>query len=160
MQYSELKEDLSLFKDKWAVAELKVSYKPKKRTGVIIDQSYDAYRVLKTMWDKDLLNIQEQFSCLFLNRKSEIIGYRLINTGKTSSCNVDFNLIITCSLISRSSSVIVCHNHPSGNCKPSHDDKILTFELRNKLKEFEIEILDHIILGDGEYYSMKDHNII
>lgn len=160
MQYSELKEDLSVFKGKWAVAELKVSYKPKKRTGIIIEESYDAYRVFKQMWDQDLINIQEQFACLFLNNKSEVIGYRLINTGKLTSCTVDFNLIITCSLLCRARAVIFGHNHPTGNCKPSSTDKTLTFEARNKLREFEITILDHIILGENEYYSMQEQKII
>lgn len=160
MSYSKLNQDLSVLKERWAVAELSVSYKPKVKTGVIIEQSFDAYQVFNHMWDKDLMNIQEQFSCLFLNRQGEVIGYRLITTGNISSCSVDFNLIVACALICRASSIVLAHNHPGGNPTPSENDKKITFGAIDRLEFFDISILDHIIITDGGYFSFVDHCIL
>lgn len=152
--------DIGLLRDNWAVAELEVSYKPKYKTGVTITCAYDAYQVLLQMWDHSLINIQEQFACLFLNQAKEVIAYRLITTGKATSNTIDFNFIVTCALLCRAQGLIFAHNHPSGHCKPSKADKEVTFVAQWKLKPFEIEINDHLILTDGDYFSFNDNDLM
>jgi len=160
MSYSEKKQNLSILKERWAVAELQVSYKPKQKTGVKITVSHDAYQVFLQMWDNSLINIQEQFACLFLNQASEVIGYRLITTGKATSNTIDFNFIITCALLCRAQRVIFAHNHPSGSTKPSKADKDVTFAAKWKLEPFEVDVTDHLIITDGDYYSFIDNGLI
>lgn len=160
MQTKKREKSLSVLREKWAVAELEVSYKPKQKTGVNITGSYDAYQVFLQMWDDSLINIQEQFACLFLNAASEVIGYRLITTGKATSNTIDFNFIITCALLCRAQRVIFAHNHPSGSTKPSKADKDVTFAAKWKLEPFEVEVTDHLIITDGDYYSFIDNGLI
>lgn len=160
MQNQKREKSLSVLREKWAVAELEVSYKPKQKTGVNITGSYDAYQVFLQMWDNSLINIQEQFACLFLNAANEVIGYRLITTGKATSNTIDFNFIITCALLCRAQRVIFAHNHPSGNIKPSKADKDVTFAAKWKLEPFEVDVTDHLIITDGEYYSFIDNGLI
>ncbi len=160
MQNKKREKSLSVLREKWAVAELEVSYKPKQKTGVNITCADDAYQVFRQMWDDSLINIQEQFCCLFLNAASEVIGYRLIATGKATSNTIDFNFIITCALLCRAQRVIFAHNHPSGNPKPSKVDKDVTFAAKWKLEPFEVEVTDHLIITDGDYYSFIDNGLI
>lgn len=150
---------LSVIANKWAVAELQVSYKPKEKTGVFISSCDNAYRVFRQMWDDSLINIQEQICCLFLNAASEVIAFRTINTGKATSSTIDFNFIITCALLCRAQRVILAHNHPSGNPKPSKQDINITSMMKIKLQQFEIEVLDHLIITDDDYFSFTDEGI-
>lgn len=154
------KKNLSVLHERWAVAELEVSYKPKQKIGVTITCADDAYQVFRQMWDNSLINIQEQFCCLFLNAASEVIGFRLITTGKATSNTIDFNFIITCALLCRAQQVIFAHNHPSGNTKPSKADRDVTNAAKWKLEPFEVDVTDHIIITDSDYYSFIDNGLI
>jgi len=156
---SHQKQLLPLTKN-WAVAELQVSYKQKNRTGVFANSGDMAYRVLRHMWDKSLINIQEQFCVLFLNNHLEVLGFRAINTGTSTSCTVDINLIISCALLCRANNVILAHNHTSGSLKYSKGDFDLTLTLKNKLQQFDIKVCDYIILSDDNYMSFCDEGVI
>jgi DNA repair protein RadC len=158
--YESHQKQLSPLRKNWAVAELQVSYKQKNRTGIFISSADMAFRVLRHMWDKSLINIQEQFCVLFLKRNLEVLGFRVINTGTSTSCTVDVNLIISCALLCRANRVILAHNHPSGNLQHSKGDFDLTLSIRNKLQQFEIEVCDHIIITDNDYMSFSDNGII
>ena len=120
----------SKFENGWCVAEIKISYKPEKKTNIKITSCDDAYNVLKAMWDPDLIKIQEQFGVIYLDQSNEVIGFRNITTGKATAVTIDFQLILTCALLSRAQAVIIAHNHPSGNLKPSAGDKRVTEKLK------------------------------
>jgi DNA repair protein RadC len=156
---SDQKQLLPLQKN-WTVAELQVSYKQKNRTGVLVKSTNMAYSVLRHMWDKSLINIQEQFCVLFLNHNLEVLGFRVISTGCLTSSIVDVNLILSCAMLSRSTGVIVAHNHPSGNLQYSKGDFVLTLQIRNNLKQFNIQLLDHLIITDSDYFSFSDNGVI
>lgn len=158
--YPTHEKQLLPLKKNWAVAELQVSYKQKNRTGVFANSGDMAYRVLRHMWDKSLINIQEHFCVLFLNNHLEVLGFRAINTGTSTSCTVDINLIISCTLLCRANNVILAHNHPSGSLKYSKGDFDLTLTLKNKLQQFDIKVCDHIILSDDNYMSFCDEGVI
>lgn len=160
MHYTEKKPNLSILKERWAVAELQLSYRPYRKTGVIISSSEDAYRVFMEMWDHSLIHLQEQFTCLYLSQCNEVIAYRLINTCKASSGTVDVSLILSCALICRAQGIIVAHNHPSGCLRPSLSDKKLTREIEKMVGLFDIKLLDHLIIHSGEYYSFADSKFI
>jgi len=145
--------DLSILKDKWAVAELEVSYKPKQRTNFKIKSDDDADTVFRRMWDKELFNIQEQFCALFTSQSGEVIGFRVISTGTLNASIVDIPLLLSCALLCRSNAIFVAHNHPSGNHMPSVADKILTYKLKNACTAIGIKLIDHLILSDYDYYS-------
>lgn len=157
---SETTTGLSLLHRSWTVAELKIHYNPKKRTGVFVSCSADAYKILREMWDNTLLNFQEQFCALFLNQSNEVIGFRVINTGKVAQTTVDINFVFSCAMLCRATTVIVAHNHPSGNLKPGDSDRLITHQLKMGLSYLDIGLLDHLIITERGYFSFKEQGYI
>lgn len=101
------------------------------------------------------LNV-ESFQVLFLNRSNKIIAVKEISKGGISGTVVDVRLIVKQAVLYEASSVILVHNHPSGNKTPSIEDKHLTEKTANACKFFDISLLDHIIIAKDDYYSFAD----
>ncbi|AIL46961.1 JAB domain-containing protein [Elizabethkingia anophelis] len=146
-------------KSEWEVAEVQVSYLPTKHP-VTINGSRMANEIFQQIWDKSLLYIQEQFYVLFLNQAHNVLCWRLISTGDGKSCIVDKKLLgaIVCKTLTQN--VILAHNHPSGNLKPSKSDKRLTWDVQRMLQLFEVKVLDHLIITDNDYFSFADEDLI
>ena len=144
----------------WTVAEITVNYRKKKKTGVIVGGTQDAANVFLSMWDKQLLGVQEQFCTLFLNRANEVIGFRLISTGTLSSTVIDISLIVTLALKCRAANIIVAHNHPSGSMRPSIGDLTMTRKLKGACELLDISLLDHLILAPGKFVSFADEELL
>ena len=80
--------------------------------------------------------------------------------GGVSGTSVDVRLVIKSALEHRSSSLILAHNHPSGNLQPSQSDRSITFKIRDAAQLFDIQIADHIIVGHETYFSFADEGIL
>lgn len=106
------------------------------------------------------LNLQEHFFAMYLNRANNLIGIRLITTGTLHSSVVDYKLIYTIGLAIRASNVIVAHNHPSGNLRPSDADIQTTKKLQMMGEVLDTALLDHVIFDDENYYSFADEGMI
>ena len=102
---------------------------------------------------KDDLVIYESFFVLFLNASNYITGYVKISQGGMTETTVDIRLIIKYAINYLCISIIIVHNHPSGSIEASEADIRFTKRLRNALKLFQIELLDHIILTEDDYLS-------
>lgn len=102
----------------------------------------------------------EEFWIVILNRANKIIELKKISTGGVHGTVTDVKIIMKYAIEKTASSIIVCHNHPSGNIKPSKSD----IEITNKIKKagdfLDIPLLDHIIVSDSKYYSFTDENIL
>lgn len=97
---------------------------------------------------------QEHMIALYFNQTHKLIGWKRICTGDINSCMVDTQKIVRIALLTGSSAVILSHNHPSGNPKPSKQDIDITKNVDKALSYFRIDLLDHIIMpldGDGKY---------
>lgn len=105
------------------------------------------------------LNV-EQCHILMLDTKHHPIGYKIISTGGIASSPVDVRVVLRQVLLSGATSFAFCHNHPSGSPVPSHDDNCLTEKLVEASRAVGINLLDHIIVGLGTYYSYHDENNI
>ena len=123
-----------------------------------IGGSEDAYNYFWKIWDKDYINIQEEFAILFLDRQNKVRSYHKLSKGGVASTVVDGALVVGIATKALASAVIVAHNHPSGNTKPSQSDINLTKELKDALKLVNIALLDSLIITPTEfsYYSMAD----
>lgn len=110
----------------------------------------------------DDLEVYESFFCLMLNRSNNTVGYAKISQGGISGTVVDIRLVCKYALDSLCSSVIVVHNHPSGNLNPSTADKQITKKLENALMSLDIKLLDHIIVVPevSEYFSFADEGLL
>lgn len=102
----------------------------------------------------------EEFWILLCNRANKIIHTQSIGRGGVSSVVVDVKLIVKCALEHLASTIILCHNHPSGNLRPSSEDINITKKLKEACNIFEIVVADHIIIGDMAYYSFADEGIL
>jgi DNA repair protein RadC len=140
------------------INEIKVSYTTKLKYQELksITTSFDAIKMLRSFWNKDILEYKEEFYVLLLNRSNKVIGYHKISEGGSSSTQVDPKMIFSVALKCNACAVILAHNHPSGNIKPSQSDIDLTQKLKDGGKLLEVSVLDHIIVTAEDYYSFAD----
>jgi DNA repair protein RadC len=122
-----------------------------------IISSGDAFKQVKPVF-MDLLH--EEFWILLLSRSNHLIRREFISRGGVSGTLVDPKMVFKPALQYLASSMILCHNHPSGNLKPSEADLKITNQLREAGKSLEIPVLDHIIVAEEEYYSFADNSLI
>ena len=99
----------------------------------------------------------EEFWVLYLNKANKIIEKEKVSTGGLSGTVVDVKIILRNALQKLSSGIIFVHNHPSGNLQPSDADISITKKLKDAAKLLEITVLDHLIIGDKNYYSFADN---
>ncbi|TDT61195.1 RadC family protein [Fonticella tunisiensis] len=111
------------------------------------------------MEDMRYLN-KEHLKVIFLNTKNVVIDVKDISIGSLNSSIVHPREVYSEAIRKISSSIIVCHNHPSGDPSPSQEDISITKRLWEVGKLVGIELLDHIIIGDGNYISLKEKGII
>lgn len=98
----------------------------------------------------------EEFWVLLLNQSSTIIDKVKISSGGLSTTAVDVRCILREALLKRAASIAVCHNHPSGNVRPSREDDALTDQINRASQLMNIRLIDHLILTDGKFYSYAD----
>lgn len=106
------------------------------------------------------LSIYEEMFLLLLDMQLKVKGFAKIAQGSTSQCTIDIKIILKYAIDTLSSSIILVHNHPSGNAVPSMQDKILTEDLRKCLRYCGIDFLDHIIVTEKDFYSFSETDLI
>jgi len=122
-----------------------------------ITSSQDAFQVLySALSDKKY----EEFWVLMLDRANQIIKKVHISEGGMAGTVADPKKIFKLALDLNASSVILAHNHPSNNLKPSQNDIDLTKKLKSAARLLDIEVLDHLIFGNDSYYSFADESMI
>ena len=103
---------------------------------------------------------RESFCILCLNTKNEPTALHQVSSGTLNASLVHPRETFKLAILANSASIIACHNHPSGNPSPSKEDVELTERLRDTGALIGIELLDHIVLGDGTYVSMKERGLM
>ncbi len=118
----------------------------------------------ETIWNlmKDELQglEHEEFWVLFLKQSGHLIKKEQIGRGGLSATLADVRLILREALLCLASSIILVHNHPSGNLRPSEQDKILTRKLKEAAKFHEIRVFDHIIFTDKDFFSFHNEGLM
>lgn len=102
----------------------------------------------------------EVFACLFLDNQNRVIELVELFRGTIDAASVYPREVAKQALHHNAAAVIFAHNHPSGVSEPSHSDKAITEKLKQALALFDIRVLDHFIIGDGEPYSFAEHGLI
>lgn len=145
---------LDLFK----LAEVELAYrskvKPSERPKVT--SSKEAYDLFLNNWDEGNLEFREEAKLLLLNRNARALGIYNVSSGGTSGTYVDPKHIYMAALKANACSIILAHNHPSGNLNPSDADIKLTQKLAEAGKVLEITLLDHLVVTSEGYYSFAD----
>ena len=139
--------------------ELKAKKTPSNFEKVKIISSNDAFKVIKQFYFDDI-DIFESFFILCLNRNNQTIAYAKISQGGVTGTVVDIKLIAKYAIDCLASGVILAHNHPSGNLKPSNEDLAITKRIKEGLKILDISVLDHLILTSQGYLSFGEEGIL
>lgn len=144
------------------VSEIKVSYRPnfKANERPIVISSKTAYEILFNNWDLGRIEMTEQFFILMLNRAKRVIGIVEISSGGFAGTVVDPKVIFSIALKCAASGLVLAHNHPSSNIKPSQADLTITRRLVEAGKILDLEILDHLILSRYKYFSFGDEGLL
>lgn len=102
----------------------------------------------------------EEFFCIFLNRANKVIKVDQISKGGVSGTVTDVRIIFKNAVLLTASGVIVAHNHPSGNLNPSESDMKITQKIREAGNILDVQLLDHLIIHDSDYYSFADNGML
>lgn len=136
------------------VSEIQLKYQPQPLTETI-NGAKDIHQLLiNRVFDADTIGYKETFKVLLLNNSNKIIGYTTISEGGLTSTIVDVRVIIQTALVCNATSIILTHNHPSGNPHPSGQDDSLTRRIQEACTLLDIRLLDHIIVTPfNSFYS-------
>lgn len=118
--------------------------------------SRDAGQILREAWEEGTLGHREQVRVLLLNRANKVLGIFLVSTGGLAGTVCDPKVVFQAALKANASSMILAHNHPSGELIPSEADRQLTRKLVQAGELLDIKVLDHLILTEEGYCSMAD----
>ncbi len=137
-----------------SIAEVRLTYeskvKPSDRPRVT--SSEQAFRLFLEYWDDSITHV-ESMKVMLLNRASRVLGIADLSTGGTNGCLVDVKVLFQYAIKANASSIILAHNHPSGNLEPSEADNRITNNVKEALKLVDIQLLDHLILTYEEKYA-------
>ena len=141
------------------VNEVKVHYS-KKIVGKV-SNSQTAVDYCKSIPEfQNRMEYQEVFAAIYIDYGNNILCHQIIGIGAIAGAIADIRIIVSTALKTLSTYIILCHNHPSGNLKPSDADIKLTNKIKEAAQLFEIQVIDHIILTKESYYSFADNCIL
>ena len=146
--------------DYYQLNEVEVVYRPIQdfEERPIIRSSRDAHELFRSNWDDMRIGYREEAKMLLLNRNNRVLGIANLSSGGIAGTVVDPKVIFTTALKCAATSIILAHNHPSGQMQPSLDDLKIQRKVIEGGKVLDISVLDHIILSgtDSNYHSMAD----
>jgi DNA repair protein RadC len=128
---------------------------PKERNA--INNSKEAYESFLPLIDDPS---KENFMVAYLNQGNKIIKMERISIGGITSTLADPKVIFKKALLKEATAIMLCHNHPSGVTKPSAEDKQLTKKIIAAGKIFDINVLDHLIIGENSYFSFAEAGLM
>ena len=152
-------QDINLFQSN--LCEIDIIYKNKVRASdrPKVSCSGDAQSYLLSVWSAHMDRIEE-FMLLCLNRANRVLGWAKISQGGLSGTVADPKVIFQIALKANASSIILAHNHPSGNMKPSDADIKLTRKIKHAGELLDLPVLDHLILSEDKHYSFADEGTL
>ncbi len=144
------------------VSEVELTYRTKipYADRPVITESQHSYDILMALWDHNKIELLEEFKILLLDSRNAVLGFVPVSSGGISSCIVDPKILFAATLKAHASSIILAHNHPSGNLHPSKADTDLTQKIKSAGLLLDIAVLDHLIITKENYYSFADNGLV
>lgn len=142
------------------VSEIQVSYKPNKIVSSKITTSFDAVQIIRKFWNEETIEMQEEVKVILLNNSNCVLGIYNLSKGGITSSLVDVRLVLSVALKCLATGIILVHNHPSGNLKPSSADWTIVEKLKDSCKLMDIALLDSIIITQESYMSFTDDGLL
>lgn len=140
--------------------EIQAQYNVKdkvKKTKITCSDAVSKF--IREVYPVDITH-REAFMCVYMNRNNETIGFTVIGIGGATGTVADPKMIFQHGLICNACGIIMIHNHPSGNLKPSESDKRLTAQVVKGGKLLDMPILDHVIITENDFFSFADNGLI
>jgi DNA repair protein RadC len=156
-------EQLAMQFPEWTrVAEVELIYKTKVKASErpMVKDSKDICNILRQVWDENKIEMLEEFKVVFLNRANRVTGVYDASSGGITGTVADPRLILAAAIKSLAVSIILSHNHPSGNLKPSKADEELTQKIKTAAAYHDIRVIEHIIITAEGYYSFADEGLL
>ena len=144
----------------YTVGEVELTYKSTSRSRSKIYSSEDAFKILLPTYKEGTICYKEYFKVLLLSQSNQVLGYTLISEGGITETCADVRVILQAALLTNSVALVLAHNHPSGNLKPSRQDMEITKQVKEAAKLMRISVIDHLILTDAGYYSFADEGLL
>ena len=143
------------------VAEINISYKPCKAPKPLVKSSVEAYSHLLQFFPENTISLYETFVVAYFNRANRLIGVYELSKGGLTGTVADPRLVLSVALKCAATGIILAHNHPSGNLKPSEADVEITQKIKKACEYLDIKLLDHLIIApDEKYLSFADEGIL
>lgn len=148
--------------NRMTVSDVKLIYYPKIKPSErpSINRSADAHKVFMEKWDENNLYLIEEFKLMLLNRGNRVLGVVAVSSGGMTGTVADPRIILRYAILAGATSIVLAHNHPSGNLKPSQADGALTQKIKHACQFVDISVMDHIIVNGEGYFSMADEGLI
>ena len=142
--------------------ELSITYNKKLFSDITIKNSNTTELLIKEIYKQTSseIELKEYFFIILLNRANEVIGYHKISEGGICATLVDIRIAFAIALKSLAVGMILTHNHPSGNLKPSEQDIKLTKDFGKAGDLLDIKVFDHIIITANSYCSLLDEGLM
>ena len=122
-----------------------------------VKSSRDGYNIMR----RHLMDLNhEEFWIMLIGRSSKVLAKELVSKGGLSGTVADPKIIFHMALQHQASAIIMVHNHPSGNLKPSREDLVLTKKIADAGRMLDINVLDHLIITDSGYFSFGDEGLL
>lgn len=153
----------AVLNNNWLVAsEVELIYKSKVKASERpkIESSYSAFQLALKAWDENKIELLEQFKVLMLSNSNAVLGVYEVSSGGITGTIVDIRLLFAALLKSKSTAMILVHNHPSGKLQPSDADKQITQKIKQASQILDIALLDHLIITPESYYSFADQGVL
>ena len=144
------------------VAEVELVYKSKVKPSErpLVKSAKECYQLLLQTWDENKIEFVEQFKLVLMNRAQRVLGIYELSTGGVTGTVADPKLVFTAALKANACNIILSHNHPSGNLKPSRADEEVTKKIVTAGVYLDIKVIDHIIVTSEGYYSFADEGLL
>jgi DNA repair protein RadC len=150
---------LSTLKNLVPEVKLRVTRGKKSINNIVTDASTSA-EIFKRFIGKNKIETQELVAVAYLDVSNKVLGVYVHSVGSISSATVDVRLILAGALQMGAVGLIICHNHPSGNLKPSDADKQVTKQLIKACDYHNIRVLDHVIISKDSFYSFAQNGLL
>jgi len=142
------------------ISEIRVTYSTRNGEKLKVSSSHSAYEILLPHWKRKTIELHEEFKVLLLNRSNQALGVYHLSKGGVSGTIVDAKLIFSVALKCNASNIILAHNHPSGNRKPSSADLSITRKIKQGCSLLDLALLDHLILTKDGFLSFADEGLL
>lgn len=150
---------MNLFNNQFAEIQISYSSKVSASERRKITSSKDVFEIAQNIWPNSIEH-RESFVILLLNRANKVLGFSIISQGGITGTVADPKLIFQTALKANSCAIILIHNHPSGNLSPSDADINLTRKIKSAGDMLDLNVLDHLIISNENYYSFADEGTL